>query len=393
MNIRKLSLFLLMNFNIIISKEKNTVDYKSLIKQKNDNIIKFTNKELQKSYEEKKDFYWKFLIEYSSIFKNPQLYDEKANEKIAFIKKFYKDNNLELTYEIFICIYDALSSINERNTYIEIDFENQIIQEFKYEKINKVLENSLNLLSINLSLLELINKKQVDFKECDNYMNILEDLIKEKKKKLSKMTRSIKFSELNLTNISIKNNMEMLKKNKNIIHYFNSFFYSIINYFKLQEKEIESMQEQIWVFINFFYDIYTNYFEYLISHQSNYQKEVEIISKIILLKKQNDFLKNFEYNEIYKFVLTIIYPLKINKEQNNIFYIYDIENADKYRKTKILKLDEYFLIRIVNCSLIIIITKLFKLLNSNDRQNINQIILNTFFFLVDPMLEIKSINI
>ncbi len=78
-----------------------------------------------------------------------------------------------------------------------------------------------------------MTNKKIDFKEYSYYINILKNFRTEKNLKLARTKEFIKFTDLDLTNISIKDNIDILKNNQDIIYYFNSCFYSTINYFGL----------------------------------------------------------------------------------------------------------------------------------------------------------------
>jgi hypothetical protein len=323
------------------------------------------------------------------------LYDEQVNEKILFIKDFYKDNNIKLTEKLLNHIKYILEYYDLKESVTMIDFENQSIKEIVYTNRKIMLETVIDSATINLALSHLILNNECDFESSSKIIDNASHIMKEKIKTLSKVNKTINFSHIDLKNVVIKDHRPLLKNNTNIIYYFNSCFYSTINYFKLSLEEIEALEKEIWIFINFYYDVYINHQEYINnSGELNFNTEIEILRKILLFRKENNFIKGLPYSYIHGMINNSFFVPRINKI-NGLFYIYNPKNLDTYEQIKISNLENFFLIFIINTSISIILKKMYNIykLEERDIKNISTLMENTILFLSDNLLESKIVNI
>ncbi len=323
------------------------------------------------------------------------MYDEQVNEKILFIKDFYKDNNIKLTEKLLNHIKYILEYYDLKESVTMIDFENQSIKEIVYTNRKIMLETVIDSATINLALSHLILNNECDFESSSKIIDNASHIMKEKIKTLSKVNKTINFSHIDLKNVVIKDHRPLLKNNTNIIYYFNSCFYSTINYFKLSLEEIEALEKEIWIFINFYYDVYINHQEYINnSGELNFNTEIEILRKILLFRKENNFIKGLPYSYIHGMINNSFFVPRINKI-NGLFYIYNPKNLDTYEQIKISNLENFFLIFIINTSISIILKKMYNIykLEERDIKNISTLMENTILFLSDNLLESKIVNI
>lgn len=377
-----------MSFSI---EGKNIFNYNSLHKLQNLNdLIKFQDNKVEELYKQKKDLYWNFLTSYFSNFPDSEL-DYEISEKVKFIKNFFNENNLNLEEQIFKYLKHIFSK-NLNEIQVVIDWDNKIIKEIEYVNLEKFLMITFEFISSDLALLDLYLNKYISLQEYENHMKLLGKFKKDEEKKIIRTNKSMEFKDLKPNNFN--RNFRLSENNKNINHYFNSFFYGIINEFDFSEIEIENYKKQIWILMEFFYNMYINYYEYLNLNEIIFNNEIEILEKIIILKNTNDFLKDVNEFYIYFALRKILFKYKIKKIDNELSY-YLIEDFNKSFKYKILDLNEFFFISIVGSSFCLM-DKIYNIKNELEeeiRETVEKIFIYTHKLLIGKFLDIQHINI
>lgn len=254
-----------------------------------------------------------------------------------------------------------------------------LIKKIEY---NELLEAFISGLIESCSLYEIYFSKKITEEEMVAYIHeSFNNLMKEKNTE-GKIIKTVKFEDL-ISNKNSENNRPTLRNNPLYKYLLDAFLDSSI-FFK---DDREYINNNIWYFIDFFYNIYKDYFEYFTNRKKDFATEVEIIEKIVNFKKDHDFCKDLTYEEIYIKLISLFdrYVPEMTKIDNKI-YLINILNENQYEKRQILDIKKYEALEIIYNSL-----RLIFLINKDKKRTIkytNHVNLR-FFYWRENTLSIK----
>lgn len=316
-----------------------------------ENLVQFKNKNLQKKFEDKKQIYKNFFIEYMKRFKKPiESFEDKLQEFI-FIREFIKNNNINIRYLYYIRpYYKSICYSNKTITEIEIDSEELWIE----------LESSMSAL-YDLKNENIKNKYK---KQIENFIDKICEL------KLFPPKRKINYilyiKDLQINKNNYIQEIPSLKDDLELINLINEF----INSGAFEKDHKKYVHDYVWSFIEFLIYMYEKYEIYLNSGKKQLNKEIEIIQEIIYFT--NNYNKN--YNKSKNLNWEDIYFRLIDINNQKFYYIDDkgfyYKGNYLFKEIKKIKEDYYLYIIFNEYSYII------KKINNFKKLKKSQIIFN-----------------
>lgn len=278
----------------------------------------------------------KFLTEYYKSFKKPANNFIEKIHRTKFIKKFYDNNYKLLENSIFINMmfpYLVNENFNEINI-VNKDWEKNLIKNIEFTDSSKLLKINIETMSAFFAINELLENKKISLEEANNLLELIREFTYEEEKKIVNIKKIIEFKDLNPENYSNEEKIIKLKNDEKT----NNFIRNFLNSGKFSRQEKQYINDNIWIAIKFLDSMYEEYFHYFNNRESNFNKEIEIIKKIIYFKSQNDVFKNLSYLDVY-ILIKDMFPFKIERI-NDKHYIFKIDSIEKYSKWQILQLED-----------------------------------------------------
>ena len=312
--------------------------------------IHISDTKLKKEFESERKFYKKLLTEYLKAFEYKEFISlEEEKIRVKFIKEFFKKNKKTLDkIEITILII-LLLNINNKNKEIIIDMENNLIKEVEYKDIKKLNEVYVQANSSILVYSSFILKNKITEEELKKIEKEIQLIFTKEKSKFETITKSINFKDLigNKKAPKIKDKKDFEKPLKEFIK-SNDF----------SPEEVKNITNKYLGLCAITNELYLTYFKYLNSEPENFEKDVEIIEKIINYKDSNKYLNDVTYNDIY-FALKGLSNKKIktNKDELSIYTFFDFNQYLSYTTT----FTDYKKYMLINFSL----NKIIELLDKN----------------------------
>lgn len=333
------------NKYIKIKKKNNKFYYKKKKFKKikfNEKNLKFITYKIFLNYKKfKKNLKKKKMYKNISIFKKlNQKYNFKIKNfklfKIKLFKTKFKKIILRLKQKNLMFSFNNLKLIKKFNFLYYFNRKNKINKiknffNYKKKKFNKLLFNNLNLKN---KLIKLKKKKLV---KNLNYIYLKFKLI-------------LKFNNIILNLISIKNNINKFKFLKKYFKYLYYFFFKFLkkikinkiikNFFKFIKKKffITIYLNYKQIILTIFLNLIVNYFINLIELKKIKKKKIFNIifkKKIIFLKKlvKNIQKSNILFNLLYKYFNLFYVINKIDKIDINKLILYNFNNIKlNYKK-------------------------------------------------------------
>lgn len=298
--------------------------------------INLSSNHLQAEFNQLKSFYVKFLTEYYKSFKKPANNFIEKIHRTKFIKKFYDNNYKLLENSIFINMmfpYLVNENFNEINI-VNKDWEKNLIKNIEFTDSSKLLKINIETMSAFFAINELLENKKISLEEANNLLELIREFTYEEEKKIVNIKKIIEFKDLNPENYSNEEKIIKLKNDEKT----NNFIRNFLNSGKFSRQEKQYINDNIWIAIKFLDSMYEEYFHYFNNRESNFNKEIEIIKKIIYFKSQNDVFKNLSYLDVY-ILIKDMFPFKIERI-NDKHYIFKIDSIEKYSKWQILQLED-----------------------------------------------------
>ncbi len=289
---------------------------------------------IQYNKAEEKVLYIKLFTEYTKLKYNNQI--DKIIKTAKFVNEFFKKHNKKISDSEYLCINIKLFNLNLKTKQIIIDWENNIIKELECSNVNELIKINVEELMKQLIKLQDTNSDSLDqLNEKDILIN--HNHINEQKSKISKITKMVEFKKL--LNKENSNN----KKSYNSMN--DEFFTSSIKLIienpesNLSQENIEFINKNIHTYLGFYYNFLKEYFDYLNGEEVIFEKEVEILEKIIKFKESNSALKEVSCMKIYNDIKNI-FIYKYGKLDNK-YYMLSIYTQKQYLKMEILNLDNF----------------------------------------------------
>ena len=334
----------------------NTISINSLQLK---NLVKFTDKNLQKEFDNKKQIYKDFFIEYMNIFKkDPKTFEEKIPQ-IIFIREFLKKNNIENkslykfdnNYDFKYIEYYPNKKDMENNCYygiIEEKSRNSDEISNSDENYNFWMED--NSISYNLLDLKYKSQQNKNKNEEDEIDNILITI-------LYKVSYP-DFTETNSINLKIhpeecKQKIPNLKNDLEILDLFNKLKNDEVkdeentkNEYYIKDKEsTDEYKLNLFEFLFYMYEKYGDYIE----NEQELNKEIEIIKEVINFYEINKITvwkSDSRWGDIYfnlRFIKNKCFDYNIKG------YPPCLRHRTGYLFQEIKKIDkEYYLYRIID---------------------------------------------
>ena len=318
----KYFIFSLVNINITC---KNNVELK--------NLVKFTDKNLQESFNIKKEFYKNMLIEYLTKFtKSPKSFQE-IKEVIIFLRNFYNQYNITLTnkdLQFFLKKYTAYDELTTNfSNYLEI-----VPYKENTKSIAQYYEgNSISIINYNQNITEEFIEYQSNYlalKELNEFDKISEN----ESWYYHTVDNKISVAKLKFINRNDKYILNRQNHESDTLEIINQLIIAT----KIEDKYYETLRNFLLDVTNLLMEIY----EYHIN-EKDIDKNIKIIDKII--EKNGRSTKTYfcfapYLTQIYLHftyingVFTNDFYAFIHKE-NNDYYLYTILNDKYYIKNKI----------------------------------------------------------
>jgi hypothetical protein len=321
--------------------------------------ISFKNKERTEKLYILQKFYKNLLLDFMSH--KEKLQNLKPFEKdkaiLKIIENFYNTNNKKIDEQNIATFVFILGKINFHPTETYKDYTKEYFHEIEYNNINKFIEISLEEISFLIAMQDLMLDEQSDIEEFTKIYNELISFFYKEKSKISTIKQVINFKE-------ISNKYVYGKKIyffKNIIFfqrqdiYINKLINECMKKDIISDKDKISISSDIWIAIDFLYDIYNNYFDFIMNREQNFQTEIEILKKIIKFKEKNNL--NLTYEEIYMTIYTLFFGLKYYHIDNKNLMRTFISSNDVY-EVEILNLENYIKYKIIIASFSLLIKSL-----------------------------------